>query len=63
MASSTQDALADEYICKRLTDGLQVGYKKYFLSHVRAIRKEVVYDTSIYSIGDFAFGGIVFEKI
>ena len=63
IASSTQGSVADEYIYKRLTDGQQVGYKKYFYSHVRAIRKEVVADTSIYSIGDFAFGGIVFEKI
>lgn len=63
IASSTQGSLANEYIYNRLTDGLQVGYKKYFYSHVRAIRKEVVADTSIYSIGDFAFGGIVFEKI
>ena len=62
IASSTQGSLDDEYIYKRLTDGANVDYKKYFYSTVRAIRKEVVADTSIYSIGDFAFGGIVFEK-
>ena len=63
IASSTQGSVANEYIYNRLTDGANVNYKKYFYSHVRAIRKEVVDDTSIYSIGDFAFGGIVFEKI
>lgn len=61
MSSTQVISTSDEFISKKLTDGLQRNYKKYHLSRVRPIRKEVVSDTSIYNIGDHAFGGIVFE--
>ena len=61
MSSTQVISIADEFLSISLVNGNPRGYKKYWLSTVRPIRKEVVSDTSIYNIGDHAFGGIVFE--
>jgi hypothetical protein len=42
--------------------GPGVGFGKDQIFSFRAIRRQIVADTNAYSIGQFAFGGVIFDK-
>jgi hypothetical protein len=58
--SSSQDTRFNAFY-KNFTNGALLSLSKASTKQVRAIRKQYVVDTANYSVGDYAFGGVVFK--
>jgi hypothetical protein len=58
--SSSQETRFNAFY-KNFTSGALTSLSKASSKQVRAIRKQYVVDTTNYSVGDYAFGGVVFK--